>query len=545
MKENEEESGKRNKFWIPLLLALCLVGGMLIGRNWDDQTKGPGRLFEKRMDPFGLVLKYIDDRYVDTVDHESLYETGIKTVLDELDPYSDYIPSRYLKEVSESLRGNFEGIGIEFSWIRDTVMVLRILEGGPSEQVDLLAGDMLVEVDSEAIASQGLNNEDVIKRLKGESGTEVNIRVYRREKGFFDVSIERGKIEVNSVDAYFMLDDNTGYIKVNKFSGNTIEEFGSALKELNNLGLKKLVLDLRGNPGGYLDAAVKMADEFLSENKLITYTKGRKEDKNEYSSTDYGYFEKGPLAVLIDEGSASASEIVSGALQDQDRAFIVGRRSFGKGLVQEQYRLPNGAALRLTVSRYYTPSGRCIQKSYGEGGHDEEVNERVRNGELFHEDSIHVDESERFTTKSGRSVYGGGGIVPDNFVAADSIDNTRCLNAYYSKGFNSELPIRFINKFKNNLQRYANPRAYSQNFKFNSKETAWIKKQMNAHNPLLVEDDCHTNDSDISNDLRARIGRVMFGNEAFYRIRLAEDETLMEASELLKEKDNKFTYLGK
>jgi len=374
---------------------------------------------------FGRLLRLIDSYYVDSTKINDLTEKAIVEVLRNLDPHSVYISKEEVEKANEPLQGNFEGVGISFNVFHDTLMVVTTVPGGPSEKVGILAGDRIVQIDAKVVANIGLKNTDVFDLLRGKKGTRVELKVKRKgEPNILDFTVIRDKIPINSLDASYMLDDNTGYIKLNKFAATTTSEFLESIKALKaGSKLNSLVLDLRGNGGGYLNAAIELADQFLTAYKLVVYTSGLRAEKKEYNATPLGELEQGKLVVLIDEGSASASEIVSGAIQDWDRGVVIGRRSYGKGLVQQPFPLTDGSMVRLTTAHYYTPSGRCIQKPYTDGvdAYQKDYLHRIENGELFSKDSVALNKTEKFLTKvSKRTVYGGGGIMPDVFIPLDT-----------------------------------------------------------------------------------------------------------------------------
>lgn len=374
---------------------------------------------------FSRLLRLIDSYYVDSANVDGLTEKAIVEVLRGLDPHSVYISKAEVEKMNEPLQGNFEGVGISFNVFHDTLMVVSTVPGGPSEKVGIRSGDRIVAVGAKNIAGIGLKNADVYDYLRGKKGTKVDLQVRRKgEINLLDFTVIRDKIPINSLDASYMLNENTGYIKLNKFSATTSAEFFEAIKALkSNSKLNSLVLDLRGNGGGYLNAATELADQFLTASKLIVYTSGTHAEKKEYSSTALGELEQGKLVVLIDEGSASASEIVAGAIQDWDRGVVIGRRSYGKGLVQQPFPLTDGSMVRLTTAHYYTPSGRCIQKPYTDGveAYQKDYLNRIENGELFSKDSVVQNKTEEYLTKvSSRTVYGGGGIMPDLFIPLDT-----------------------------------------------------------------------------------------------------------------------------
>lgn len=374
---------------------------------------------------FGRLLRLIDSYYVDSTKINDLTEKAIVEVLRNLDPHSVYISKEEVEKMNEPLQGNFEGVGISFNVFKDTLLVVTTVPGGPSEKVGLRAGDRIVQVDAKVIANIGLKNTDVYDLLRGKKGTRVDLKVKRKgEPNLLDFTVIRDKIPINSLDASYMLDDNTGYIKLNKFAATTTNEFFEAIKALKTSSkLNSLVLDLRGNGGGYLTAAIELADQFLTAYKLVVYTSGLHAEKKEYNATPLGELEQGKLVILIDESSASASEIVSGAIQDWDRGVLIGRRSYGKGLVQQPFPLTDGSMIRLTTAHYYTPSGRCIQKPYADGvdAYQKDYMHRIETGELFSKDSVAQNKAEKYLTKtSKRTVYGGGGIMPDVFIPLDT-----------------------------------------------------------------------------------------------------------------------------
>ena len=425
----------------PLLMAICMVLGVVIGTFYTSHYSGNRlNIINTGSNKLNYLLQLIDNNYVDTVDMTSLVEDAMPQILSELDPHSKYISAKNAEEANENLKGSFSGIGVSFTMEKDTVNVISVIHGGPAEKVGILAGDRIVTADKTSLVSMDKN--DVMKHLKGEKGTKVKLGVKRhgsRQLKYF--TVVRGDIPVISVDASYMINDNTGYLHVESFGEQTYAEMLVALANLNMSGMKNLIVDLRGNSGGYMFTAIQMVNEFLSKNQLVVYTEGRKSPREEYRSDGRGTFQQLPLVVLVDEGSASASEIFAGAIQDNDRGTIIGRRTLGKGLVQQPMEFRDGSVVRLTTARYYTPSGRCIQKPY-EKGHDEEYeNEliaRYERGEFFYQDSIHQD-GEKYYTNLGRVVYGGGGITPDIFIPAD----TATVTSYYKEAVYTGLIRQF------------------------------------------------------------------------------------------------------
>lgn len=436
---------KRVTVWVPLIIAAALalgiwLGSLLFGGRNNHEGDAYGKI--------QTILDYVDRDYVDAVDTDSLLEAAIPELLSQLDPHTAYIPAEDLKAANDELRGSFSGIGITFNMLTDTITVVEVLSGGPSEKVGLLAGDRIITIDDSIVSGKNWSQEKVVNTLRGPEDTKVKLGVKRDNADkMLTFTVTRGEIPMTSIDAAYMIDDEIGYVKVNKFSETTYDEFLNAMAQLRYDGAKKYILDLRSNGGGMMDAAIRMANEFLSSGDVIVSTKGRKEEMNAVSRANgLGSFQKEDLTVLIDEYSASASEILAGAIQDNDRGLIIGRRSFGKGLVQQQIDLPDHSAIRLTVARYYTPSGRCIQKSYSPGSTDEYINEiaeRYNHGEGFNADSILIDRSQIFHTVGGREVFGGGGIMPDIYVPND----TAGISKYYISVFNAGLLHKYSFKY--------------------------------------------------------------------------------------------------
>lgn len=515
----------------PILLAVGLAAGVLLGATMINQgTTDQGVV--NSVIKFREVMSNIEKSYVDDVNSDDLLNDAITKMLEDLDPHSIYIPKRDVELTNADLRGEFEGIGIEFNIIRDTIIVVAPITGGPSEEIGIKSGDRIVEVDGENVAGVGITIRGVIDRLRGPKGSEVTVGILnRKNKRVENFKIIRDKIPQYSVDVGYMINDYTGYIKISRFSSTTYDEFRKELEDLKALGLEKLILDLQDNPGGYMDRAVNVADEFISGDKLIVSQDGRVKRYNaEYRAYNKGLFEEGPLIVLINEGSASGSEIVAGALQDHDRALIVGRRSFGKGLVQMPIPLSDGSELRLTISRYYTPSGRSIQKPYN-GDMDNYHADRMmryQHGEFFNEDSISVNDSLIYKTSKGRIVYGGGGIMPDYFVPLDTTYNSPYLNELI---YNNVIREYTLNYFNENRQYLENMSLDDFTNGFEVTETM-LKDLVNLANQFDISfDQSQFNKSMpmIRNRIRAYIARSVWNNKGWYKIANEMNETFQEA----------------
>ncbi len=426
-------NNSRRSIFLPIILALSVIFGILIGLYLPRKSDIPQHSgIRPRSDKLNSILNIIETSYVDSVNRNDLVESAIPAILKKLDPHTVYIPAKDLIRANEPLQGNFEGIGISFSTLSDTILIISTIPGGPSEKIGLLAGDKIIYVNDSLVAGRGISDERVMSMLKGPRGTTVKVGILRKgEPEFLTFNITRDKISINSLDVSYMVNDNIGYLRLISFALSSYDEFMKALSELKGAGMKKLIVDLRGNSGGIMEAAIQIADQFLKKDQLIVYTEGRTQPRKEFRASGDGEFETGELIILIDETSASASEILAGAIQDNDRGTIIGRRSFGKGLVQEQVSFSDNSGMRLTVARYYTPSGRSIQKPYNNGFEEyyDDLNMRFERGEFEVPDSIHFPDSLRFTTSSGRIVYGGGGIMPDKFVPYD----TSMISPYFLK----------------------------------------------------------------------------------------------------------------
>ena len=464
-------SSNKNKL-IPFLMAICLVAGILIGTFYTNHFSGNKLgIINTSSNKLNALLHIIDEQYVDTVNMFNLVEEAMPQILAELDPHSSYIPAKDLEAVNSDLKGSFSGIGVQFTIQDDTIHINSVIPGGPSEKVGLLAGDRIVEVDDFSFVGKIVTNEEAMRRLKGEKGSKVKLGIYRPgEKDILHFTIVRGDIPVKSIDAAYMVNDKFGYVKVNKFGETTYPELLVALAKLAQANCKGMIIDLRGNTGGYMAAAIQKVNEFLPNNKLIVYTEGRKSPRENYTSNGTGSSQTMPLIVLMDEGSASASEIFAGAIQDNDRGTIIGRRSFGKGLVQQPIEFSDGSAIRLTIARYYTPSGRCIQKPYEKGNDAEyemDIITRYEHGEFFSADSIKQNIKEIYHTGLGRTVYGGGGIMPDIFVPQDTTGMTSYYRMAATRGLIVRYTLDYTDKNRSKLQEYDTP----------EKMEAYLKKQ--------------------------------------------------------------------
>ncbi|MCF8275125.1 MAG: PDZ domain-containing protein [Flavobacteriales bacterium] len=530
-------SDSRFKLFIyyPIVLALVLAAGIYLGSilNVGQLSHVGIESSSANSKKITNLLNYVQEEYVDSVNLDGLTESTIIKMLDQLDPHSSYIPARELESSNEPLNGNFDGIGVEFNIISDTIVVVAPINGGPSEKLGIRSGDRIVSIEDTVVAGTGIKNEDVISKLRGERGTNVKVEIARRGvKKLMVFNIERDKIPIYSVDAGYMVNDKVGYIKVSRFGATTYDEFSEKLVELQQNGLQSLIVDLRGNPGGYLNAAINICDEFLPTGKLIVYTEGRARPKDNAFATSHGDFEKGKLVILVDEGSASASEIVSGAVQDNDRGTIVGRRTFGKGLVQEQVELADGSAVRLTIARYYTPTGRCIQRPYGEGDdYYGDLYNRLEHGELYEADSISVDKKERFVTPGGKVVYGGGGIVPDVFVPLDTTNYSEFHRELLGSGALREFALNYASKNRKELEKFETPDAFRKRFEF----AASIYPQLIdfAKTKNVKATDFAKAKPEVLNNLKALIARSKWNGNGFYPIINENDKMINAALEVL------------
>ncbi len=526
-------NNKKIQVWLPLLFSITMIVGMYMGYKMRDNMPGRGFFSLEKRRPIQEIMDLIKNRYVDDVKMESLADTAIEAMLSKLDPHSVFIPAEELQQVNEDLAGKFFGIGIEFTILDDTLNVINVLKDGPSEKAGLLIGDKFLKVGDSIVAGKKTGADTFRKFLRGDRGSEVTI-TYLRGNEQRKTTIKRDAIPLSSVDASYIIAPGVGYIRLNKFSTQTYREFMLALQDLKKAGLQKLVLDLRGNGGGVLDEAVEIADEFLDGDKLITYTEGKHTDKKEYRCRREGQFEKGPLVVLADEGTASASEILIGALQDWDRATIVGRRSFGKGLVQEQFDLSDKSALRLTVARYYTPIGRSIQRSYSNGTrvYYDEIANRYHDGETQYADSVKNDTSKVYKTKNGKKVYGGGGITPDYFIALDTTGFSGDAAKIYGKNTISNFAYHYYLQHQTALKTFKNPGDFATGFVFSDDD--WNRfVEAAARDSVNLIEVSGKGKADLVNRLRSSIARQLWRNEGYFETMNASDEAIKRSLELL------------
>lgn len=529
-------SSNKNRL-MPFLLAICLVAGILIGTFYTNHFSGNKLgIINTSSNKLNALLHIIDEQYVDTVSMFNLVEEAMPQILAELDPHSSYIPAKDLEAVNSDLKGSFSGIGVQFTIQDDTIHINSVIQGGPSEKVGLLAGDRIVEVDDSSFVGKIVTNSEAMRRLKGEKGSKIKLGIYRPgEKEILHFTVVRGDIPVKSIDAAYMINDKFGYVKVNKFGETTYPELLVALAQLSQANCKGMIIDLRGNTGGYMAAAIQMVNEFLPNNKLIVYTEGRKSPRENYTSNGTGSSQTMPLIVLMDEGSASASEIFAGAIQDNDRGTIIGRRSFGKGLVQQPIEFSDGSAIRLTIARYYTPSGRCIQKPYEKGNDAEyemDIITRYEHGEFFSADSIKQNIKEIYHTSLGRTVYGGGGIMPDIFVPQDTTGMTSYYRMAATRGLIIRYTLDYTDKNRNKLKEYDTPQkmeAYLKTQNLLEKFAEYAeKKGLKRRNILMYKSKQLFEES-----LYGNIIYNMLGIEAYITYSNLTDKTVQKALEVL------------
>jgi len=514
--------------------ALLLVG-LLVGFKVKSSLGGGMATGDSNLHKLQQAIYYLEHNYVKEVDENKLTDDAIKGILDGLDPHSFYIPADEMKQMEEEMEGSFQGIGVEFSIVEDTIYVVSALSGGPSERMGIQAGDRIVQVDDKTIAGIGVTNGDVPKYLKGAKGTSVKIGIKRTGvASLLTFTIVRDEIPIKSVNYSYMVRPNVGYIPVTRFAEKTYEEFHNELVRLKRLGMQTLVLDLRGNPGGYMNKAYEMADEFLRAGRPIVSTKGRLRDSNQqYESTERGDFEDGAIIVLIDYGSASASEIVSGAIQDHDRGLIVGVRSYGKGLVQTQKKFDDGSAMRIVVSEYFTPSGRCIQKPYGKthAAYEHEILDRFESGELYDPSKVKFPDSLKFKTASGRTVYGGGGIFPDVFVPNDTLGSSRYLSELVGKDLFRAFAYQYVDNNKRTGKLPVNTTDLDE-FKISPDMLRAFTLYAAGRGVPLDASGARRSQALIENRIKAYMGRRLFGDEGFFPVFHESDRVLQRAIDL-------------
>lgn len=532
-----EEKNTKAQIRLPIILALAISAGIWIGATFAE-PKSDRNDFKSAIYRLQEVLTYINRDYVDSVDTNELVEFGIEKMLEKLDPHSSYITSKDANLAKSQLEGEFDGIGIEFGILRDTIYVVAPLTGGPSEKLGIQSNDQIIRVDGKTVAGTGVTNRDVFDLLRGPKGSVVNIDIKRKnEDELLDYSITRDKIPQYSLNASYMVDEEVGYIKITRFAATTYDEFVKALTELQSLGMTKLILDLQGNPGGYMGAAISVADEILGNNAVIVSQKGKLNRYNQKAfATKEGSFEAGSIVVLINEGSASASEIVAGAIQDNDRGLIVGRRSFGKGLVQMPIDLSDGAELRLTIARYYTPSGRSIQKPYGEGEDDYNLDwiNRLDHGEFFNADSIKFNDSLKYETVKGRTVYGGGGIMPDYFVPWDTTMISPYINRIFGTDSHREFILGYLENNKKNFDNMSFEQYY-ENFEVSDTMLQDLIKIAEKNKVPFDEKDYGKSKEYLKTLIKAHMGRSLYDDNAFYKVINDINEVYQQAIKLFDE----------
>ncbi len=529
-------ANKKLQVWLPLLFAVLVIIGMIIGFQLHDKTNSAIFMGSGKKNSIQEVVDLIKERYVDADKADSVSQAVIDNLLAHLDPHSVYIPSKYVKDVNDDLQGNFQGIGVEYQLMNDTVNVMNVIKDGPGEKAGLQVGDMLLKAnDTTLLYGKKTNGIEIRKTLRGEAGSTVKIAVLRNGK-LLNVTVTRGNIPIPSIDAAYIIAPETGYIKLNKFGDRTYEEFMQNLEKLQKQGMKKLILDLRGNGGGLVNEATAIADEFLDENKLVVYTEGNQSPRTDYKCRKEGLFEKGQLAVLIDETSASASEILSGALQDWDRATIIGRRSFGKGLVQQQFQLSDGSALRLTVAHYYTPLGRNIQKPYNDKSkqdYDDELMKRYHNGELTGKDTS-SNRGKAYKTPAGHTVYGGGGITPDVFVPIDSSKSSIPYTRFYFRNTLNSYVYHYFLDNKSKFQKITTTAQLLQQFIPGEAEWQGIKTIAMQRDAINLAEVTPKEKAEILHRMQALMARQVFRTEGYYELENQTDNTVKKALETMK-----------
>jgi len=517
-----------NKNNLPLYFAIAVIFGILIGSFFSGNSSAFTSFSSSSKNEYKIkkLLNYIQRDYVDTVNTDKLLDGAIAQMLNKLDPHSVYIPKEKLQAITENLQGNFVGIGVQFRMIKDSITVIQPLKGGPSILAGIKAGDRILMADKDTLFGKELRSNDIPKFLKGNPETKVDLQIYRKSiDSLFTITITRDQVNIKSVDLAYMINDSVGYIKLDRFARNTYREFITSLRDLKNNGMSDLILDLRGNGGGFIDIANSIVDEFLEDEKLIVFTKNNKNEITESFATEQGIFENGGLYILIDENSASASEILAGALQDNDKGTIIGRRSFGKGLVQQEMDLGDGSAVRLTIARYYTPTGRSIQKPYSKNGNKayySNFQQRIKSGELTNKDSIPVVDSLQYKTPKGKIVYGGGGIIPDVFVG---IDTTAYLNNFYFIAI-SNFAFEYVDTHRTKIAKKWTLDNFITDFDTNELVFDEFYTKIKEFNPSIKTKET------IKKSLKSAIANEIFGDIGFYRIQHQSDKMIQKVLEL-------------
>ena len=531
---SEQPSNPGKNIRLPLLLALTLAVGMFVGQQLPRSSRHFKSSLEQTNSGSVMdeIMQFVKARYVDTVDINSIKDKAIRNLLDQLDPHSVYITPEEATAVDEDMKGGFDGIGVEFIMLDDTIQIVTPLPGGPSERAGILAGDKIISINDSVVAHVKIDNGKIYKMLRGEKGSEVKLGIMRgNDHTIREFKVLRDRIPVNSVESAYMMDAQTGYVKVNRFTAKTYTEFMEAIRPLaEEKGMRNLVLDLRGNPGGYLEEATQMLSQFFPEGKLLVYTEGRTDSRQEYNSNGRARFNIQQIVILIDEGSASASEIVAGAIQDHDRGWVIGRRSYGKGLVQEEYPLSNQGRLRLTVARYYTPSGRCIQRTYKDiKNYGNEESNRLKSGELTDASKIKVEDTTKYYTGMGRIVYSGGGITPDVFVPLD----TSYFNTMFNE-MNKHLPqfiSRWLEPHKASIP--AEEQQFVQSYKVGDDVVEALVQYAVQHGAKRNEQQLALGKAEIKLRIKARIARILFGDNAQFKVINDDDPAIEKAIQLI------------
>ncbi|HEX7846098.1 MAG TPA: S41 family peptidase [Chitinophagaceae bacterium] len=524
---------KKLQVWLPLIFAIVMILGMFFGYKLHEQTGSKGFFTKERGGSLAEALEIIRRNYVDSVRMDSLEGKAIREMINELDPHSYYLPPVDVVEAKHELEGNFEGIGVEFNVFDDTVNVIYVIAGGPSDKAGMQVGDKILKVNGSPLTGRVFETDEIKKVIRGERGSTASLLVLR-DKDEVTLNVTRGSIPVSSIDAAYMIDKTTGYIKLNKFTKNSYEEFMQSLERLQKEGLQNLIYDLRGNGGGFMEEAVEMADEFLDGDKLIVYTKGVNSKKREYKCRRPGLFEKGKLTILIDELSASASEVLAGALQDWERATIIGRRSFGKGLVQEQFDLSDGSAIRLTIARYYTPLDRSIQRPYEKGRkvYMDELWERYSNGELLSADSNKIHNGKEYKTHSGKLLYGGGGIMPDIFVPIDTTRYQQRVNRLLVNGKFSKSVYTYYLQHRQQIEQYKTAGDFAANF--NDVEGMWMGlTKIAAADSVNLSTISEEDKQDLKQRLKALLARYKWRNPGFFQVLNVDDAMVKKSLEVM------------